>query len=196
MHYDKLPLNEDGTPAYSNTSYAVLDPARKGKDNVSMPICVHGDDDYYYMTDCLFKQKPMTDLYDEIIDKIIENNVIELVVENNIDVSLKTLLNEKLLARGYNLCTIKEKYNAPKKEQRIKDARGIVRSRIKFINKTNYLPNSDYGRFMKNLNEYSFDYPAKHDDAPDSISMFSTEIITGKGMLQRVQPINRREYGI
>ncbi len=196
LHYDKLPLNEDGTPAFSTTAYAVLDPARKGKDNVSMPICVHGDDDYYYMTDCLFKQKPMTDLYDEIIDKIIENNVVEFVVENNIDVSLKTLLNEKLVNRGYNLCTIKEKYNAPRKEQRIKDARGIVRSRIKFKNKTDYLPNSDYGRFMKNLNEYSFDYPAKFDDAPDSISMMASEIIAGNGMVQKVQPIDRREYGI
>ena len=60
-----------------------------------------------------------------------------------------------------------EKYNTANKEQRIKDNRGIVRIRIKFKNKTRYAPNTDYGRFMKNLTEYSFDYPNKNDDTPD-----------------------------
>ena len=163
IHYDKLPVNEDGTPAYSTGSYAVLDPARKGRDNVAMPIYRHGEDGYYYMTDCIFKQKPMTDLYDEIVDKIISNNIILFVIENNTDTSLKALIEMKLKERGFDLCEIKEKYNTVNKEQRIKDNRGIVRSKIKFLDKTKYLPNGDYGRYMKNMNEYSFDYPSKHD---------------------------------
>lgn len=195
LHYDELPLNEDGTPAYSVGSYAVLDPARKGKDNVAMPIHRHGDDGFYYMTDCIFKQLPMTDLYDEIVDKIIEHNIVELVIENNTDTSLKSLIEMKLKERGYNLCNIREKYNTVNKEQRIKDNRGIVRSKIKFKSKTKYLPNSDYGRYMKNLNEYSFDYPSKHDDAPDASSMMASEIIVYKSVNKAI-PVDRKKYGI
>lgn len=196
LHYEQLPLNEDGTPAYSNSCFATLDPARKGKDNVSMPICVHGNDDYYYMIDCIFQQKPMTDLYDEIVDKIIQYQIIDFVIENNTDTSLKTVIEEKLKAKQYYLCNIREKYNTANKEQRIKDSRGIVRGRIKFKEKQKYLPNSDYGRFMKNLNYYSFDYPSKHDDAPDSISMFASEIILGTNRISKPIPIDRREWGI
>lgn len=196
LHYEELPVHEDGSPAYSVGSYAVLDPARKGKDNVAMPIHAHGEDNFYYMIDCIFKQKPMTDLYDEIVDKIIEHNVVDFVIENNTDTSLKALIEMKLHERGYFNCVIREKYNTVNKEQRIKDNRGIVRSRIKFKNKTKYLPNSDYGRYMKNLNEYSFDYPSKFDDAPDASSMMASEIIIGKGNFSKPIPINRREYGI
>lgn len=196
LHYDNLPLNEDGTPAYSSGSYAVLDPARKGKDNVAMPIHRHGEDGYYYMTDCIFRQKPMTDLYDLIVDKIIEHHIVELVIENNTDTSLKALLEIKLKERGYDLCEIREKYNTANKEQRIKDNRGIVRSKIKFKNKTDYLPNSEYGRYMENLNKYSFDFPNKHDDAPDASSMMASEIIVGKGYLAKPIPIDRKALGI
>ena len=195
LHYDELPVNEDGTPAYSTGSYAVLDPARRGKDNVSMPIYKHGDDDYYYMFDCIFEQKPMTDLYDDIVDKIIEDQIVELVIENNTDTSLKTLIEDRLKARNYSLCEIREKYNTAVKEQRIKDNRGIVKSRIKFKEKKSYFPNTPYGRFMKNMNYYSFDYPNKHDDAPDSSCMFASEIIIGKYAYGKVEGIDRKALG-
>ena len=196
LHFDTLPVNEDGSPAYSNGCYAVLDPARKGKDNVAMPIHVHGDDGYYYMIDCIFQKKPMTDLYDDIVDKIIEYNIVEFVIENNTDTSLKSLIELKLKEKGYDLCIIREKYNTANKEQRIKDNRGIVRSRIKFKNKTKYAPNTDYGRYMKNLTEYSFDYPNKNDDAPDASSMMASEIIIGVGKFSKPIPVDRKLYGI
>ena len=194
-HYEELPITENGEKDYSSGSYAVLDPARKGKDNVSMPICRHGNDDYYYMTDCVFEQKPMSELYDLIVDKIIEHNIVELVIENNTDTSLKALIELKLKEKGYFNCEIKEKYNTVVKEQRIKDNRGIVKRRIKFKKKTKYFPNTPYGRFMRNLNYYSFDFPNKHDDAPDSACMFASEIIIGKNIGGKVEAIDRGKLG-
>ena len=191
LHYDELPIDNYGNIACSKGAVATLDPARKGKDNVSMPICKHGYDEFYYMTDCLFQKKPMTDLYDDIVDKIISNMVTLLVIENNTDTSLPKLIEEHLYAKGYYLCEIRTKYNTQNKEQRIKDNRGIVRNRIKFKNKNDYTPNSDYGRFMYNLTMYSFDYPAKNDDAPDSISMMASEIIMGKSVLPKAKPFKR-----
>lgn len=191
LHYEELPKDVNGDLACSKGAFATLDPARKGKDNVSMPIFKHGYDNFYYFIDCLFQQKPMTDLYDDIVDKIILNNIILLVIENNTDTSLPTIIKERLEAKGYFMCEIRVKYNTQPKEQRIKDNRGIVRNNIKFKEKNSYAPNSDYGRFMDNLTKYSFDYPAKHDDAPDSISMMASEIIMGKSVVPKAKPFKR-----
>lgn len=196
QHYDMLPLYENGDKAYSDYAFAVLDPARKGKDNVAMPICVlDNNDEYYYMVDCLFKQKAMTELYDDIVDKIIEHHIVKFVVENNIDTSLKQLLTEKLEAKDYHDCEIIEKYNTIPKEKRIKDMRGIAKRRMVFKEKTAYKPNSDYGRFMQNFTTYSFDYANKHDDAPDSIALFTNEIILGNARVSAPKGVLRSLLG-
>lgn len=105
-----------------------------------MPICVvDNSDETYYMVDCLFKQKAMTELYDDIVDKIIQHHVIKFVVENNIDTSLKTLLQEKLEAKGYHDCEIIEKFNTAPKEKRIKDMRGIIKRRVAFKEKNKHI---------------------------------------------------------
>ena len=194
-HFDQLPLNEDGTPAYSNYSLAVLDTTRRGKDNVSMPI-FKTDGVNYYMIDVIFKKKAMTELYEEIIAKIEEHHITCLVLENNSDTSLKALLDKMLNDRGIYYCTITEKYNTKKKELRIKDNQGTMRKLLYFKLKTKYKPNSDYGRFMKNLTTYSFDYPNRNDDAPDSGALFVTEIILERGKPSKPKPINRRVLGI
>lgn len=194
-HYDRLPLNERGEQKCFNYSLAVLDTTRRGKDNASMPI-FKTDGENYYLVDCIFKKKPMTELYDEIIAKIEQHNITWLVVENNTDTSLKTLLETKLKAKGINTCIITEKYNTVKKEMRILQSSGLIKKLIYFKEKTRYKTNSDYGRLMKNLRTYSFDYPNKNDDAPDSLALFITEIVLMKGRPSKPKPIDRRTLGI
>ena len=194
-HYDILPLNEDGTSACNNYSLAVLDTTRKGKDNVSMPI-FKTDGTKYYLVDVLFKRKAMTDLYEEIISKIEEWNIIWFVIENNTDTSLKTLLNDRLEDKNIITCSITEKYNTQKKEIRIKDGQGLIKKLLVFKEKKSYTRNSDYGRFMNNLTKYSFDYPNKHDDAPDSLALFISEIVLERGKPSKPKAINREKLGI
>lgn len=194
--FTELPKDENGEAFYEQYSFASLDPARRGKDNVSMPILKKDFNGKYYFIDCIFKQKPMSDLYDEIVDKIIEHSVIDLVIENNTDTSLKVLLEEKLHKKGYYMCNIREKYNVKNKEQRIKDMRGHIKANILFKDKTIVKPNTDYGRFMKNFTTYSFDYANKHDDAPDSLALFTSETIIGLNIINKAIPLNRRDYGI
>lgn len=194
-HYERLPINEQGEQKCFNYSLAVLDTTRRGKDNASMPI-FKTDGVNYYLEDCIFKKKPMTELYDEIIAKIEQHNITWLVVENNTDTSLKTLLETKLKAKGINTCIITEKYNTVKKEMRILQNSGLIKKLIFFKDKTRYKANSDYGRLMKNLRTYSFDYPNKNDDAPDSLALFITEIVLMKGRPSKPKPIDRRALGI
>ena len=183
--YTTLPDN------LTDNSFAVLDTARKGKDNVAMPIVKSDNNESYYLIDALFEQKPMDSLYDMIVNKIIDNTVTLLVIENNIDVSLKPLLDNKLKARGYNLCEIREKFNTVKKEERIKNNRGIVQKQIVFPDKMVFKPNTSVGRLMENLTRYSFDYANKHDDAPDSVCMISSEIILKNYKFGKVKAIKR-----
>ena len=197
QHYEELPRDKDGNEDCLNYTFAVLDPARKGKDNVSMPIFKIGkNNDKYYFVDCIFQKKAMTELYDLIVEKIIEYTVTKFVIENNTDTSLKVVIEERLKAKGYYICEIIEKYNTVNKEQRIKDARGDIRKFIVFKDKKMYKPNSDYGRFMKNFTTYSFDYPNKFDDAPDSMAMFRTEIILDRAKPGKPKPIARAILGI
>ena len=194
--FTDLPKYEDGKAYYEQYSYASLDPARKGKDNVSMPIFKKDFDGNYYMVDCIFRKLPMSELYDDIVDKIIEHNIIDFIIENNTDTSLRVLIEQKLNAKGYTLCIIREKYNVKNKEQRIKDMRGHIKRKIKFKPKSQVKQNTDYGRFMQNFTNYSFDYPNKNDDAPDSLALFTSETIIGLGIVNKVEPIDRRKYGI
>lgn len=179
--------NADLTP----NSMATLDTARKGKDNVSMPIFKNDNNGNHYLIDAIYKQKAMDDLYAEIIEKIIENRITTLVIENNIDTSLKRLLEDRLHARGIYWCTIIEKYNTVKKEERIKNNRGIVQKQIIFPDKSIIRMNTDIGRMMDNITKYSFDKPNVHDDGIDSVCMYASEIIFGKGTLSKPTPIKR-----
>ena len=180
-------LNAHLTP----NSMATLDTARKGKDNVSMPIFKNDNNGNHYLIDAIYKQKPMDDLYDEIIEKIIDHRITTLVIENNIDTSLKRLLEDRLHIRGIYWCIIIEKYNTVKKEERIKNNRGIVQKQIVFPDKSIVRPNTDIGRMMDNITKYSFDKPNVHDDGIDSVCMYASEIIFGKGTLSKPVAIRR-----
>ena len=172
-------------------SMATLDTARKGKDNVSMPIFKNDSNGNHYLIDAMYKQKAMDDLYDEIIEKIVNNRITTLVIENNIDTSLKALLEAKLKLKGVFWCTIIEKYNTVKKEERIKNNRGIVQKQIIFPDKSIIKANTDIGRMMDNITKYSFDKPNLHDDGIDSICMYASEVIMGRGALSKPKAIKR-----
>lgn len=175
----------------TSNAMATLDTARKGKDNVSMPIFKNDNNGNHYLIDAIYKQKPMDDLYAEIIEKIIENRITTLVIENNIDTSLKRLLEDRLHARNIYWCTIIEKYNTVKKEERIKNNRGIVQKQVVFPDKSIVRPNTDIGRMMDNITKYSFDKPNLHDDGIDSICMYAGEIIFGKYVLPKAKAFRR-----
>lgn len=182
--YDITPMNETG---YTE---ATLDPARRGHDYVSMPIFQkYGDD--YALIDVLFERNAMTELYDKIVDKIIENHVVKLVIENNTDTSLKTVIETKLFEKEYFACIIIEKYNTEKKELRIQREQGVIKRKIWFPAKELYGVSTPMGIFMEQLTMFSFMLPNKFDDAIDSVALFSTMIIQGGAKPQKAKAIRR-----
>jgi len=88
-----------------------------------------------------------------------------------------------------------KKYNVKNKEQRIKDMRGHLKANILFKGKNLVKLNTDYGRFMQSFTTYSFDYANKNDDVLDSLALFIAETIIGLGLINKVIPLDRKDYG-
>lgn len=190
--YDSIP-----TGATEESRYASLDPARKGKNYVSMPILYkYTNEDKFYLVDFLYQKKSMKELYEVIVNKIIEHRLNKLVLENNTDTSLKEVLESRLKEKGYFGCTIIEKYSTQNKEKRINNHQGEVRNSIIYPKKGNHLPNSDMGKAMDSITSYSFNYPNKFDDAIDSIVLFIMEFVSETYHFARAGSFNRRNIRI
>ena len=184
--YSQVPINEYGS------TYAVIDGTRKsGKDFFSMPIFQKYLDDYA-LIDCIYTQTATSKLTDEICHKIIDNNIKMLVVETNVDGGLKSVILNRLKEMGFdNGIQIIEKYNTVIKQTRIELERGNIVDKIFYPNQELFAINSDMGKFMTAVTMYNIEGHNAHDDACDSLAMFSSEIISEKSKPTKAVIIKR-----
>lgn len=184
--YTEIPENQ------YNGSMAVIDGTRKsGKDFFSMPIFIPYQEDYA-LVDCIFTKVATTELIPQIVDKIIMNNIRTLVIETNVDGGLEKLILDEFEKREMKCnCNMINKYNLVQKSIRIELEKGVIKRRIWFPEKTLFGKISDMGKFMDNFTLYNSMGTNKNDDAPDSVAMFSSEIISERALAKRVQPIKR-----
>lgn len=188
--YEKIPEND------SRCAYSVIDATRKsGKDFFSMPIFKKVKNDVimdYYLVDALFTRTATKDMYDDIVDKIIEHHIIVLVIESNVTSELKQAIEERLRLKNAMFCEIFEKYNTTPKAMRIESEKGIIKKQMVFPSKNSYGENTHVGKFMNNLTLYNSSGNNSNDDAPDSCALFSSEIIEENSQPQIAEPL----YGI
>lgn len=184
--YDEMPENEYGA------TYAVIDGTRKsGKDFFAMPIFQPYEQDYA-LIDCIFTKVASSELVPDIVDKMLINNIRILVIETNVDGGLKKLIQGEFEKRGIPCtCDIREKYNTVQKSIRIEMEKGIIKKRIWFPNRTMFGRTSPMGKFMDNLTLYNSQGGNKNDDAPDSVGMFTSEIIGEKSKPRRAKAVKR-----
>ena len=178
----------------SKVAKASLDPTRKsGSDWFVMPVCVDGNDGYWYFKSCICQQKSLGNLadpenkfLDEVVDFIIENNITKLSLENNTSNTIGTLLDEHLRAKDYRICEIDEFFSSSKrgaetKVQRILNQASVIREYIRFPERELYSANSDMGRFMEMFTGWdsknNIGRRINPDDCCDSMAMFSKENI-------------------
>ena len=169
--YDKLPKFD------SDSCYAVIDATRKtGKDYFSMPIfnrAYEGEYPMHYLIDCLFTQTATKDLYEDVCNKIIQHHIVDLVIESNVTSELKQNIERILANNGVFYCNIKEKYTSENKAERITDQSFLIQKRLVFPAKDKFPLKSDVGKFMNNLTLYNSNGRNQHDDAPDSLALYT-----------------------
>lgn len=197
--YDKLRCYDIFPETEYIGAYSVIDATRKsGKDFFAMPIFKKIQEDgqnMYYLKDALFTRTATKDMYEQIVDKIIEHHIILLVIESNVTSELKQNLEKLLKEKGVSYCEIIEKYNTVPKAMRIEAEKHIVKKQMVFPKKGMYGINSDVGRFMENLTTYNESGRNVNDDAADSCAMFGSEIIEEASQPQVAQPLaGVREY--
>ena len=191
--YDKLRTYSTVPESDYKGTYAVIDATRKtGKDFFAMPIFrkVANDNLFdYYLIDALFTRTATKDMYNDIVDKIIENNIVFMVIESNVTSELKSNVERICRERGIVPPEIIEKYNVENKSARITNEMHLVKKVLVFPDKTMYGVNTDIGKFMGNLTTYNSDGQNANDDAPDSAALFCSEIIEENSQPQVAEPV-------
>lgn len=182
--YFELPKKSSEGGIRSDVCKAVLDPARKGDDNLSLGI--HSQcGDLEYLVSCFYKKTPLDGrmpdgrtALEHCCDLIIQKGVVRLVVETNTVSNIKSQIDTILKSKGYKNCTIIEKYTYQKKVDKIFDNQASILENIVFPHKSLYSPSSMMGQYMKNITTWH----AKTKDNDDSIdceAMFSEAFIKG-----------------
>ena len=194
--YNRLRVYSEKIPRKDGICYAVIDANRKsGKDFFAMPILQKvyvGEDEYdYALVDCLFTRTATKDMYQDVVNKIIEYRIVTLVIESNVTSELKQNIENILSEYDVAYCDIREKYNVAKKEERIEAQKSNIRRKLVFPERNLFPLKSDIGSFMDNLTVYNSQGRNINDDAPDSLAMFCAEIMEGGSLPARVKPVRR-----
>lgn len=156
---------------------AALDPARTGKNYVSMPICadIGGT---LHLVDAVYRLATMKEMYDIIVQKLIYHNVTHFQIENNTDTSLAVLLTRMLREKGYSqYIEVTESYTSQPKAEKIYNNAGEISGDIVYPDELMYAPSSEVGTFMRHFTGYSYDAKNAYDDAPDSMAMLAIKFI-------------------
>lgn len=184
LSWDKLSTYEELPNGLSEYSYALLDPARTGKNYVTMGIHrVRKEIDKYgaevevhYLVDCIFQLRQMEDLYNEICDKIEKHNIIKLHIENNTDTSLGFLIEKMLHERGVFFCETTESFSTENKEEKIRElvysSQGYFKNQMRYPCMQMYAPSSQMGKFMLYITAYDYNVKMDYDDSIDEECMY------------------------
>lgn len=158
-------------------SVAMIDPARKAKNYVTMGIFKQAKDGMWYFVDVFYKKVLMRTCYDELTNKIIRHNVDLVINENNTDTSLEYVLKEKLTAKGYTQFTSKSIFSTQNKEDKIGNQRDNMVLKIVYPAPGMFHDSSDMGKCMLHITTYSTQSKVEYDDGPDMVAMFCKEVI-------------------
>lgn len=192
--YDKLRTYDIIPESDYKGTYSVIDATRKsGRDFFAMPIFKKVENDNvfdYYLKDALFTRTATKDMYNQIVDKIIEHHIILLVIESNVTSELKQNIDNILKSKGVTFCEIIEKYNTIPKTTRIENEKHIIKKQMVFPRKGMYGVNTDMGKFMDNLTTYNSTGANPNDDAADSCGMMASEVIEENSKPQVAVPLD------
>lgn len=187
QYFMQLPAEEP------DTVISICDSKNLGKDYVSAPVgYVYGD--FVYIDDVVYNDGLPEVTRPLVANKWLEHSVIRADVElNNGGNYYAEDLNE-LIQKAGGKTSIRIFYSGNNKVTKIITYSDYVKKYFIFKHPSLYSPNSEYGKFMKDLMTWTQTGNNKHDDAPDSIAMLA-QLIQSLADGQ-IKILNRRKLGL
>lgn len=171
----------------------IIDPNRKGRDNYAGLIFKRPNDDgddYWYFVDCFYKKVSSKIAIPKICERASHHKCDRIAFEGNtVDTyQMKKSINEEMTKFGWLGYSIFDFYSTLNKEDKISRYRDDIRDKIKFPHRTMYHPDSDMGRAMSDIVNYSFETKNLNDDSIDCCSMLI--IVEEKNTTNSIQAID------
>ena len=172
-HEDELRRYFDLPSREPDAIVGVCDTKAKGIDFMVLPVVYVFDDDYY-MVDCICDDSSDYNLQESRLSKkICDHQMQRCEFESNAGGDrLAKNVTDRVKEMG-GRCSITTKPTETNKETRIIVNSNWVKEHILFKDKSLYVRNSDYGRFMNGLLTYSVAGKNPHDDVPDAMANFA-----------------------
>lgn len=127
----------------------------------------------WYLCDAICRKRQFKQIKDDILEKIIKNNVSKISVEINTSNELAEWLQEMLEEKGYMDIEYEEEFSVENKEQKIQDQQDNIINECIFPEKNLFSSKSDMGCAMDWLTTYDTSGKNEHDDVPDCCAMFT-----------------------
>lgn len=167
QEFEKETINEKGE-SIIETVLGYIDPAEGGGDNLSFPI---GSiiKNKVFITDIIFSKQTVDIVLPECEKLITKRNAAYVRVEKNGNGS--GIIRD--LRRSCPPHKILQVHNATHKGTRIWNEYGFIQKHFYFLSESEYVPGSDYDKFMRGLLSYMKIGDNQEDDAADSIAGLS-----------------------
>ena len=154
----------------------IIDPNRRGKDNYAGLIFKRPydeDNQYWYFVDCFYKKVSSKVALPKICERASHHKAQEMAFEcNTVDsYQMKKEINNFLASYGWKECKIREFYSTLNKEEKISKYSDDIRDYIIFPRRGMYYEDSDMGRAMNDIVNYSFELKNLNDDSIDCCAM-------------------------
>ena len=170
-HYDVLPSEiKEG----KCRTIVIIDPNRKGKDNYAGLIFKKPDsEDVYYFVDCFYKKVGSKVAIPKICERASHHKADIISFENNTvdSYQMKKEINTYMAKFGWKEAKLNDFYSVLNKEDKISMHRDDIREKIVFPKQGMYYEDSDMGRAMSDIVNYSFEVKPKNDDSIDCCAM-------------------------
>lgn len=172
-YFEELPVDRE-----PDAIMAACDSADKGEDSCAMPVgYVYGQE--VFIVDVVFDNSGTQFTKPECANMLIKHNVKTVTFESN---SAGEFFGRDVMDivkdRG-GRCSARFKFNCANKITRMENARDNIIRDYYFRDFKKMDRSSQYYKFMHELTTMTRSGKVKHDDAPDSLSLFENEMRTG-----------------
>ena len=154
----------------------IIDPNRRGKDNYAGLIFkqpINEDDNNWYFVDCFYKKVGSKVAIPKICERASYHKVDRIAFETNIvdPYQMKKEIRNYMNMYKWNDYKIVDLYSTLNKDEKIHKYSDDIREKIIFPRRGMYYEDSDMGRAMKDIVNYSYDGKNLNDDSIDCCAM-------------------------